>query len=899
MALAQWVARRALWIVIVALISAVLAVALAVWKLDFVTDRNALIDPDSDFNARYLSFIRDFGDQEVMLLMIGPAPGPEGDPDYHPGLPGAETRGRMKEAAALAAAELRKHPQLFPRILERVPPQEFGGTRMLYLPADDLRGIEQQIQAGRPMLAQVAREPGWPALLRGMRESVAAGGESTQLAGGAADLSRTLAALRQTLEAPDGAPGMPGLLDFKAGDPALDEDGYLFAWEGRLLMVPILPHKDLGALNQVARPLEVAREMLEELRPRYPDLAIALSGRPVIYSDEMASTSRDMTRATLLALACVALVFVVAFRSVLRPLLAVAALMLALCWTFGATTLLIGHLNIFAMVFAVVLVGLGIDFGIHLLSHYRNALGHGLSVREALVEVYAEVGMGTVLGALTTATALSTAVLTDFLGLAELGLICGMGIILCLAAMLVVFPALLVLVDARRLGEGDPALRAATRGQDALPPPPPRPAWAWATGALIVMCLAAAAFSAARGWVPFDYNLMELNDPSSRALDWERLLIRHDQRASFAVSIQPSLADVARVRAELEPLRAGGLVRGFDSMAPQDEAEKREILARVQSALPPAFADAAGADAAALRSAARALQAELNQAATRGPEIERALAPALEELRAIVALVRDRPAHVELRMAQTEGPFFGKLGRALADLARDAEPPGVTAATLPEVLRRRYVGRDPQGRELHALYIYPAKDAWERDNAREFTHALRAVDPGITGVTVQVYEAGEMIVKGFVQSVLYAFIAIVLLLLLDLRRPLAVAVALLPLFGAGAVLLGVMTISDLQFNFANFFAVPILVGISVDAGVYLVHSQRHGDPVRTVQATRRACLLCGLTTLIGFGMLVFASHRGVVSLGVILSIGCTAGTVVSYFVVPAILGWFNRRGRRL
>jgi hypothetical protein len=96
MARAQWVARRALWIVIVALISAVLAVALAVWKLDFITDRNALIDPGSDFNARYLSFIRDFGDQEVMLLMIGPAPGPEGNPDYHPGVPGADTRVRMK-----------------------------------------------------------------------------------------------------------------------------------------------------------------------------------------------------------------------------------------------------------------------------------------------------------------------------------------------------------------------------------------------------------------------------------------------------------------------------------------------------------------------------------------------------------------------------------------------------------------------------------------------------------------------------------------------------------------------------------------------------------------------------------------------------------------------------------
>lgn len=235
----------------------------------------------------------------------------------------------------------------------------------------------------------------------------------------------------------------------------------------------------------------------------------------------------------------------------------------------------------------------------------------------------------------------------------------------------------------------------------------------------------------------------------------------------------------------------------------------------------------------------------------------------------------------------------------LRALKHDCIPPTVSADTLPPILRSRYVGTDAAGETVYALYLYPARNAWERENAAEFNDAVLAVDGQATGVTIQIHESGTRIVRGFLASVLYALGAIVLLLFVDLRRPLAVLVALLPLFAALAILLAVMTLTHLSFNFANFFGVPILIGTSVDAGVYLVHAQRHGDAKRTLIETRRACLLCSLTTLFGFGSLVTASHLGVVSLGMVLVVGCLAGALASYFVVPAILGWFNERGRRV
>ncbi len=908
MALARFVCRRALWIVLAAVAGAAGSVLYSVTQLEFVTDRNALVNSDAEYNRRFLRFLDAFGDQELMLLVIGEAPGPVGNPGYNPPVPGPETRERMKQAASRVVERLQTRPDLFPRIIDRVPAEDFGATRMLYLPQADLEAIARQVEQSKPVLNSVAQQPSFPGLFAGLRNALEQGAGSADAAAlqqAGDQLDALLRDVHAGLSAPSGAPPPSAMLEFRSSDPGLDSDGYLFLWDARLLYVAILPTRNPGALNQVAAPLQFARESVAAVESDYPGLSIGLTGRPVIYSDEMAASSRDMSIATAFAVLAVGLLFVFAFRSVSRPLIAVLCLVLALCWTFGATTLFIGHLNIFAMVFAVVLVGLGIDFGIHLLSHYRTGLAHGLTVQEALTETYAEIGMGTVLGAVTTAAALSTAVLTDFLGLAELGLICGMGIGFCLLAMLVVFPAALVLHDQRRVGEGNPALRAAMRDADSAPVSRPAVGRLARGAALCVLLLVLAAGAVtvvnfARGWVPFDYNLLELNDPSSAGVHWENLLIRHDQRASYAVSIRDSLAELRELRREYQPLIDAGIVRGTESMLPEHEAESRAVLARIGNALPQTIAEPTSVtDVPELRAAVRGVQAALLELRARGPGFDEAFQQASAAAASLIELTRQRPDHVQARLTEVEPAYFGGFARRLIELKRDCAPPPVSAATLPEVLRHRYVGTGPGGEALYALYLYPTADTWVRENSRAFNEAVLAIDPQATGVTIQIHDSGTLIAAGFAASVVYALVAIFALLLIDLRRPLALLIALLPLLASLSVLLAVMTMTNLSFNFANFFGVPILIGTTVDAGVYLVHSQRHGDPRRTLRQTRGACLLCGLTTMFGFGALALASHQGIVSLGLVLIVGSVAGLMASVVVVPALLAWFNERGRRV
>ncbi len=916
-AFSAFVCRRAVLIVLAALVLAAGSVTLALTRLTFITDRNDLVNPEAEFNRRFLRFKRAFGDQELMLLFIAPAPGPVNNPGYNPSVPDAATREAMKDCAREISRRLRQRPDYFPALMERADPATFGGTRMLYLPQDDLERLSARVRAAAPLLAAVAADPGVPGLLLGLRDNIergpAAAPDPAQLAEAGEGLRSLLAGLRAALADAAGEDALEkALFDGQGDNPELDPDGYFFSWGGRLLFVPMLPAKDPSALDQVKEPIAFARKVAAEVAGNYPGLAVGISGRPAIYSDEMDTTGRDMARATVLSLIGVGLLFIIMFRSVVRPLLAVFSLALAIIWTVGATTLLIGHLNIFAMVFGVVLVGLGIDFGIHLLNHYRHGLGRGLTVREALADTYGEIGMGTVIGALTTAAALSTASLTEFRGLAELGLICGIGIVLCLIAMLVVFPALLVLYDRKRLDQCDANLRQTmrehevreieqARAQQAPPASRSARAAAWIAAALMLAGIAVAGAGLARGWTPFDYNLLELNDPTSAAVQWEKLLIAHDQRASYAVSVHSSPDELRAVMGKLEKLKDAGLVRDFESMFPADEAEKRRALAALHDVLPPVFAGAPAApgDAAAVRRAARRLQASLRALQARGEDFARAFGPAATEVAAIVALCDAADAAMNVRLREFEPRFFGRLRGVLGRLRADARPPEITVDTLPAALKARYAGKNEDGSPAYALYVYPAKNVWVHELAGEFNSALMAVNPEITGVTVQIFESSNLIVKGFLFSALYALGAIVLLVALDLRRPLALLLALTPLVGGLAILAGVMVVSGLKFNFANFFAVPILVGTTVDAGVYLVHCQRHGNPARQLRQTRRACALCGMTTFLGFGTMMFAAHRGVVSLGVILAVGTLCALLVSYFLVPVVLGWFNRRGARL
>ena len=162
---------------------------------------------------------------------------------------------------------------------------------------------------------------------------------------------------------------------------------------------------------------------------------MGLTGEDVIAADEMAITQVDVRKASQIALFGVTLLFIIAYRGVVKPLLAVFSLVIALCWSIGWATFVVGHLNILTIVFATILIGLGIDFGIHVLERYKEERMSGGDILHALQKTVQGTGRGNFAGAMTTAMAFGGMIFTDFIGIVELGKISGGGIIFCICLL--------------------------------------------------------------------------------------------------------------------------------------------------------------------------------------------------------------------------------------------------------------------------------------------------------------------------------------------------------------------------------------------------------------------------------------------------------------------------------
>jgi len=218
------------------------------------------------------------------------------------------------------------------------------------------------------------------------------------------------------------------------------------------------------------------------------------------------------------------------------------------------------------------------------------------------------------------------------------------------------------------------------------------------------------------------------------------------------------------------------------------------------------------------------------------------------------------------------------------------EPPQLT--DLPQGLVERFVGKD--GKKF-LLQIYSKGDIWDMEAMEKFVGDVRSVDPRVTGNPLQTYEASRQMQQSYVQAAWYALAAILLVLFLDFRSLRYTLLAMLPV-GLGMLqLFGILGILDVALNPANMIVLPLILGIGIDDGVHVVHDfRRRNGPYRMSASTASAVLITSLTTMVGFGSLMIASHRGLQSLGRVLTIGVSCCLFTSLVMLPALLAWLSR-----
>lgn len=888
--------RRPWTVVAIALLLALAGAYVYFFQLDIVATRGALADPDREFNQRWRDYQESFGGERDFLVLVLAAPR-DGD-DSLPPLPDAAQRTAMREVADRWARELRERPDLFPEVNHRIDPDALGEYALLYLPHRSLETLAGRLELLLPAVESAARNPTPSAILariRGILDGLEAPADTT--GSDAAALRGTVDALeaffrwfRRSLEQDAGrgrvALGSRELLGALVPG-GMDPEGYLFVGEGRLLTVLADTEEDATRRNRYEPAMAYARAALDSALAPLPDsvrLEAGLTGEPALEYQETVTSQRDFGRSTVLALVLVSVLFMWAFRTVLRPGLAAVCLGMSIAMTFGVAWLAVGHLNVLAMVFAVILVALGIDFAIHFYTHYRRGLELGYGPGRAIDYTYSAVGKALWLAGIATSAAFFSAYFTDFPGLSELGVIAGSGLLVCLACMFFVFPALLGVVDRRWPSPALPDRRPFRWMLKVVRPSASRRKKAYVVGAV-----ALGALGFGFGQYAMDTNLLALQPAGGSATAWQDLLIRTEDRTSYALATYEDRSALERAR---EALRASAVVDGTEAAFPAREEEKRALLDPLCERI--RAAEVMEAEEVSVRETRRELfgiRQTLRRYAGTGTRAEEALSGVSADVEgAYRALGGLAPETARARLAAVGSTLRGGLAAGVREARSLLCPSGLTLARVPDPFRSRFVGDDG----TLALRIYPARDTWTTEDLEWFVEGAREVEPAIFGGVVNVYENARAMVASFVQAAGYSSAAILALLLLWSRSVRTTALAVLPLVVGVGLLLGLMRWGpfSIRWNLANLFAVPILIGIGIDGGVHLVQAWRSGGR-ETFLGAAEAVLMSALTTMIGFGLLATGDHAGVSSLGLIVFLGIGINLLACLTVLPPALAWFG------
>ena len=884
---ARLASRHHVWVISIGLLLALAGGLYGLATIQIIADQDELLSEDLLYHRRYRDFIRRFGDLEFVYIVI------EGGTDA-----------AKIEFADRLAKKLDVYDEHFTNVLYRFDTRWGKDHALAFFPTDELRKLVEGLLDERSRLEELAATPTLndalaqltTALETAPRLQQSSESQTISSPSGADDTLQRLNLddLRDLVEALEGKGSAP----FAELDTLVDElrranePPYEYFWTERhnFLLMLVMPRKDFEELAVIEEPLRILREAVHETEADVPSVTAGLTGRPVLQADEMRTTNNDMRRAGIISFVGVLAVFILFFRELGRPLLAGLSLLAALGWTFGFVALTLGQLNLLSVVFAIILVGLGIDFGIHVVHRYQEELGKCRDTTIASERTLLALGSGLVSAAMTSAAPFYLAMLTDFKGMADLGVVAGTGILLCLVAMTVLLPALLAAYDRdaqRRTRE--PVHLAGLRHGSRHPK-------TVLAGLLAVTLLAATAVRNVR----FDDNLLDLQAEGLESVEYEKkLLVESENSTWFCVFLLDNLDEVRALHTRLEADDQVGMVESLATVLPPELDVKARLQARLAAGLPsmPAHEPSFEPDRRIVARTVAAISGLLNGVSGGGETTAWERVPSLGLLSRLRAGMAGDD--LEQRMNSAHASLFRKPREAFRLLHRLASEPPLGIDSIPTSLRDLYVGRDGS----FLVRAYPQHDVWQSGNMEAFVRTMRLFDDTVAGTPIQVYESSRVMREAFLFAAMYALIAVNLLIFMDFVSLRYLILTLIPL-AAGIFWLAVlMGMSGTNLNLANFFAVPILFGIGVDNAIHLLHRFRESrDLEDTVRTTGTTLTLTSLTTSIGFGSLLTAHHRGLQSLGGLMLLGGLTCWFASVVFLPNLLrilpeSWLRERVR--
>ena len=746
----------------------------------------------------------------------------------------------------------------------------FARHSLLYLSVEELKRTVDGLIEGEPIIHDLAQDRSLRGLVAGLEDALL-GLQSNRLK--LDDFARPLNLVSDSLT--DVLAGKPssfswrGLVEGK--QPSLNE---------RLGFVEVRPVLDFKALEPGEQAEQAVRRMAPPIASKY-QASVRLTGPVAIDDEQFGTIKENAVRNGVVTAAIVLLILWLALRSLRLIGALIVNLAVGLAATAALGLFMVGAFNIISIYFAVLFVGIGVDFAIQFSVRYRDERHRLGDLRGALTSAGARVATPLALASLATAAGFFSFLPTDYKGVSELGLIAGAGMLIAFVSTVTVLPALIFLSKAP--GEPEPlGYRFLAPVDEYLA----RHRIPIIVGtALVVACALPSLF-----WLKFDSNPIDLQNPKSEAIATYRALERDPSiGVDAAEALAPSLEQADAVAGRLKKLPQVLSVRTLSSFVPGDQEQKIPLIRTAAAKLADAFdakeAQEAPTDAEnveALKEGAQRLTEAAGEQTGQGAAAARRLATLLSKL------AQGGP-EVRAKAAQTlVWPLDADLQALQASLA--AEP--VTLDTLPRALVDNWIAADGRAR----ISIEPKGNPDDSRAMAAFARGVLAIEPDATEGPIATLKAGDMILRAFIEAGAWALASIAILLFLVLRRVGDVLLTLVPLALAGLVTMEIMSLIGMSFNFANIIALPLLLGVGVAFKIYYIMAWREGTTHLLQTPLTRAVIYSALTTATAFGSLWFSSHPGTSSMGKLLALSLVCTLAAAVLFQPILMGKPRERG---
>ena len=835
-------------IILLGLVLVALALYYAVNHLSMNTDTEAMLSEQLAWRQLDRALDREFPRRSDNILLVIEAP----------------TADQAMDIVDTLYQRLQSETEVFQSVYSLRSLPFFKQSAWLYLTPTELQDLADRLVTIQPLLARLGADQSSRGLFTIIREAIKADLAEQEMIPLLREINKTLDAVTQ---------GRPYQLSWHR--LLSDEASPKAVYREFIVLKPKLDFKRLFPAQEALDTItELEKSLGIDLNNQ---VRLRITGNAALSHEELKNVTQGTKISVVIALAMVIVIISVGLGSLWLAFATIVILICGLILTAGWAALTVGELNLISIAFAVLYIGLGVDFSIHFCLRYREHLLQHHDRATAIRATSESCGHALFLCAMTTAAGFYAFMPTDYNGLAELGWISGSGMFISFLVTTTLLPAILGLLPYKAVNNAEdfPKLLAFPSTQ--------------AQTIKIVSVVIGLGLLWTVPKIEFDHNKLNLQNPDNESVKTYLDLLADSETSPWIGEI---LADdenqAGQLAEQLSNLPLVSDIVWINQFVPKRQEDKLIIIEDLNLLMSGLSKHENKPDPSREEqmTAIQKLVDLLEKTPTNQAPHEAAL---LENLNAFLARYQQSATRAQDRLlSRLEHSLLASLPGRLDTLTRALNADYVSSNDLPEELMTRWIGTSGK----YLLEIFPRENLNDNQALERFVTQLQANFPEVIGPPVISLEAGQAVVSAFQQAFITAFIFITVVLFILTDKRWDVVLILLVLSLAVLLTVGVSVLLDIPLNFANIIALPLLLGIGVDSSIHILHRFRTALPKNGLilaTGSARAVFVSALTTIVSIGNLAFSPHTGTASMGKLLTIGISMTLLCTLIVLPALL----------